>query len=306
MKKIIFDTDIGCDCDDVGALCLLLSAMRRGECELAGVTVSSPYGTAPACVSAILSQYGLGGIPIGSLCAPFGGYYPNADVYSAGVAKAFPAPAAPVSDAVTLIRAILTGSEGRVTLLATGPLPNLDAFLRSKPDEISPLDGVTLAMLKVDEIVVMGGWFEPSESGEGPNPEFNIVLDIEGAAGVFKLSPVPVTALPFEAGLAVLSGGEMVKKYGDSKPSSLAYMLHGSAGGRDSWDPASALYAVYGVGDDFTLSERGEISVAENGATSFKPGGGHCRYLRRAVTREALGGHIDSLIEFDEEVTVAF
>lgn len=298
MKKIIFDTDIGCDCDDVGALCLLLSAMERGECELLGVTISSPYTTAPACAKAILDQYGHGEIPIGALCSPSSGYYPNADIYSSGVAQAFPssADAEPISDAVSLIRALLAGSDERVTLLATGPLPNFDAFLRSKPDDISPLDGITLTMLKVQEIVLMGGWFEPFENGDGPHPEFNIVMDIEGAGGVFSLSPVPVTALPFEAGLQVISGVEMVKKYGQTKPSSLAYILHGSINGRDSWDPATALYTVYGVGEEFTLSKSGSVKVADDGLTIFTPGAGQCRYLRRNVTREALGARIDSLI----------
>lgn len=298
MKKIIFDTDIGCDCDDVGALCLLLSAERRGECELAAVTLSSPYATAPTCAAAILAQYRREGMPMGSLCSPFDGYYPNADVYSAGVAEAFPNKAEPVSNAVMLIRALLAGSAEKMTLLATGPLPNISAFLRSEPDEISPLDGVTLAMLKLDEIVIMGGWFEPFEGAEPPHPEFNIVMDKEGAKTVFALSPVPVTALPFEAGLQVYSGGEMVKKYGREKPSSLAYILHGSGEGRDSWDPASALYAVYGCGGEFELTEPGKITVADDGITHFTPEqGGKHRYLRRIVSREALAASIDGAIE---------
>lgn len=298
MKKIILDTDFGCDCDDVGALCLLLSAAQRGECELAAVTLSSPYATAPTCAAAIVGQYGRGNVPMGTLCNPFDGYYPNNDIYSAGVAEAFPVKAEPVSNAVTLIRALLAGSAERMTILATGPLPNISAFLRSEPDEISPLDGATLAMLKLDEIVIMGGWFEPFEGGQQLCPEFNIVMDKEGARNVFALSPVPVTALPFEAGLQVYTGGEMVKKYGREKPSSLAYILHGSGGGRDSWDPASALYAVYGCGSEFELSEWGKITVADDGITHFAPEqGGKHRYLRRIVSREELAARIDGAIE---------
>ena len=36
--KIIFDTDIGCDCDDAAALALALELMNAGECELLAVT----------------------------------------------------------------------------------------------------------------------------------------------------------------------------------------------------------------------------------------------------------------------------
>jgi len=298
MKKIIFDTDIGCDCDDVGALCVLLTAERRGVCELAAVTISSPYETAPGCGGAILRQYGREGVPIGSLCSPSETYYPHGDMYSAGVAEAFPNGAAPVTDAVSLIRAVLAGSDEKVTLLATGPLPNIYAFLRSKPDEISPLDGVTLAMRKIDEIVLMGGWIEPFEGTEQPQPEFNIVCDIKSAKGVFESSPVPVTVLTFEAGLRVYSGGKMIEKYGREQPSSLAYILHGSGGGRDSWDPATALYAAYGCSGVLELSEPGKISVADDGMTAFSPApAGKHRYLRRVVSREALAAKIDEAID---------
>ena len=298
MKKVIFDTDLGCDCDDVGALCLLLSAEKRGLCELAAVTISSPYSTAAACAGAILAQYGRQDVPIGALCSPREAYYPHGDIYSEGVAEAFPCDSKPASDAVSIIRAVLAGADERVTLLATGPLPNINAFLSSGPDKISPLDGVTLAMTKLEEIVIMGGWFEPFEGVEMPKPEFNIVNDIPGAVGVFEKSPVPVTALPFEAGLRVYSGGEMVKKYGREKPSSLAYIIHGSGNGRDSWDPATALYTVYGCGDVLELSETGKISVAEDGLTTFEPDPhGKHRYLRRIVTRDELGARIDSLID---------
>lgn len=36
--KILFDTDIGCDCDDAGALALLHRLCDRGEAELLAVT----------------------------------------------------------------------------------------------------------------------------------------------------------------------------------------------------------------------------------------------------------------------------
>ena len=38
MEKIILDTDMGCDCDDVGALALVCGAHKRGEAALLGVT----------------------------------------------------------------------------------------------------------------------------------------------------------------------------------------------------------------------------------------------------------------------------
>lgn len=65
MKKIIFDTDIGGDCDDVMALDVLLSAHKCGECELLGVTYCEKSRNAPACIYAICRQHGFADIPIG-------------------------------------------------------------------------------------------------------------------------------------------------------------------------------------------------------------------------------------------------
>ena len=78
MKKIIFDTDLGGDCDDVMALDLLISADRAGECELLGVTYSADVKASPACIYAILNYHGRAGIPIGRRTLP-DGYTGGAD-----------------------------------------------------------------------------------------------------------------------------------------------------------------------------------------------------------------------------------
>ena len=72
MKKLIFDTDIGGDCDDAGALAIIHSAVNSGEAELLAVTISTRDPWAPACADAINRYYGHT-VPIG-LCskAPMG------------------------------------------------------------------------------------------------------------------------------------------------------------------------------------------------------------------------------------------
>ena len=39
---ILFDTDMESDCDDAGALALLLNACRAGEAQLLGVIADAP------------------------------------------------------------------------------------------------------------------------------------------------------------------------------------------------------------------------------------------------------------------------
>src|ERR1017187_6296457 len=63
--RIIFDTDIGNDVDDVLALSVLHAFQTRGECELLAVTITKPDELAGPFVDAINTFYGRPSIPIG-------------------------------------------------------------------------------------------------------------------------------------------------------------------------------------------------------------------------------------------------
>ncbi len=63
--KIIFDTDVGNDVDDVLALSVLHAFQTRGECELLAVTITKPDELAGPFVEAMNTFYGRPGIPIG-------------------------------------------------------------------------------------------------------------------------------------------------------------------------------------------------------------------------------------------------
>ena len=65
--KIIFDTDMGSDCDDAGALALLHAYADMGNVEIIGCIYSSgviPFGA--GIVEAINTYYGRPEIPIGA------------------------------------------------------------------------------------------------------------------------------------------------------------------------------------------------------------------------------------------------
>lgn len=61
-RKIIFDTDIGGNCDDAAALALEL--MNAGECELLAVTHCTMHESAARCIESILNYYGHPEIPV--------------------------------------------------------------------------------------------------------------------------------------------------------------------------------------------------------------------------------------------------
>lgn len=307
--KIIFDTDIGCDCDDTAALDLLLSADRAGECKLLGVTYSSDTGTGPACIHSILSWYGYGSLPIGRMdVGPDTPIRP--DTYATAVAEAFPTPDAPTyetaPEAVALLRQLLAENDG-VTLLATGFLSNFGALLRSGPDKSSPLTGVELVREKVEKILIMAGDFahqsgcthaRRKENGEiEPVSEWNIKWDISAARDFFELCPVPVDCLPWETGDGMYTGKPMVEAGGGKTPDSLAFVQWGAVNGRDSWDPATAYAAIYGPEDILQMTTPGRIVITEDGVSHFDTSkGGMHRLIYPAVAKDKAAAVIDRKI----------
>ena len=63
--KLIFDTDICGDCDDVLALGMIHALESRGACRLLAVTISADNDLAAPFVAAVNHFYGRGTIPIG-------------------------------------------------------------------------------------------------------------------------------------------------------------------------------------------------------------------------------------------------
>src|SRR3954465_14954526 len=63
--KVIFDTDIGNDVDDVLALSMLHALQSRGQCELLGITITKPDELAGPFVNAMNTFYGRPEVPIG-------------------------------------------------------------------------------------------------------------------------------------------------------------------------------------------------------------------------------------------------
>jgi inosine-uridine nucleoside N-ribohydrolase len=263
---LIYDTDMALDVDDVGALALLHALADRGECRILAVGVSETARHdngvwAAAAADAINTYFGRPDVPIGVFRGP---HQPTSDTgrYAEKTAKAFPHDLASGRDAPEawkLYRRVLAGRPDRsVTMLSVGFLTNLDALLRSGPDERSPLDGVELVRRKVKEWACMGGRY-PASTGDG---EFNLATYPEATAYVLAHWPTPVTFSGFEIGARVKTGARLVREHPPaSSPVSRAYLEYTGGKDRESWDQTAALYAVRGLahGDEryFTAVVRG-------------------------------------------------
>ena len=68
----------------------------------------------------------------------------------------------------------------------------------------------------------------------------------------------------------MITGGPIMDAYGEGTPLSLAFVKYGNVrahGGRHSWDPATAVYAIEGEKDFFTVEKRGRVTVDAEGKT---------------------------------------
>ena len=142
-ERVIFDTDVGGDIDDAGALA------DRGEIEILAIGVVNGHENAVPYVDALNTWYGRPDLPLGTVKtgAPI-----SRDKYMAAIARDCPhdltREAAP--DAVDLYRRVLAAQPDRsVTLVAVGPATNVSRLLDSGPDARSPLDGRELVRRKV-------------------------------------------------------------------------------------------------------------------------------------------------------------
>ena len=276
LKKVIFDTDIGGDCDDAGALAIIHRAEQRGLVKLLAVTVSTGDPWAPACADAINRYYGHT-VSVG-VCAkvPIGDPSMSEfeERYGKHIAEIFPNRFYPdreehPAEAVSLLRRVLAENKGsKITLVVVGSCLNLANLINSDGDEMSPLSGNALIEAQVDKVVLMGGLFS-----EDPIPEYNIKTDIPSAKTVFEKCPVPIFVSHFDVGLRVMSGGRLVEEE-PQNPAAESYRFH-VGGKRHSWDPIAAFYAIYGCRGVFTDVRCGVVTVADDGVTRFEAGEGN-------------------------------
>ena len=312
-KKIIFDTDLGSDCDDVIALDLLLSAVKAGECELIGVTYSYFCYAACGCIYEILREYGYESIPLGKMPIPegkeeFKGSYAYPVVEKFG--KADTPKYEDVPDAVPVLRKLLSENED-VTLVVVGSMTNVAALIESEPDGISPLDGKELMKKSVREIAVMGCSFRHQDARNPqsyaiaedgtlkPVCEWNILCDIPAARKMFDTCPVPITCSPFELGFNLYSGQPIYDAGKGKTPDSYSMEVYGCCThGHHSWDPATAFYALYGALPYFYRTVKGKITIDENGFSYFDAshGGKHC-LIECALPNEEIGKAIDEKLK---------
>ena len=274
---LIFDTDIGNDCDDVLAMGVIHALQSRGHCRLIAVTITKDHDQCAALTDAINTFYGRGDIPIG-VCrsgvtpqqSRFTGMVTDQDNgrdrYPHNLRSGKDAP-----DAVAVLRkALAAEADGSVVIAQVGFSNNLANLLKSPSDDISPLSGLELAQQKVKLLSVMAGAFTAINGTE--HLEYNVVEDIASAKILAAKWPTQIVYSGFEIGLAVpypASSIEQDYNYVPHHPLKVAYMLYEPPPhNRPTWDLTSVLYAVLPDRGFFGLSAPGTVTVDDRGATT--------------------------------------
>ncbi len=274
--KLIIDTDMGADVDDVGALAIAHYYADRGQADLLAVMVSNMGGNAgwavPA-VDAVNTYYNRPDVVLATNRGPasaFGGdssqfiqvIGSNGGRY--GHDQRQPDAA---EDAVTAYRRILaTQPDKSVSLVVIGWLSNIanlmDSGVNHNGDSIAKT-GKQLLEQKLKELVVMGGQY-PS------GLEFNFKFDGPSAARVIAGLDVPMVFTGYELGTLVQSGDTLVSTPYNN-PVREGYRLYGKGEpfNRSSWDLTAVVYAVEGLGDFFSYSTPGKNQVFNDGANAW-------------------------------------
>jgi inosine-uridine nucleoside N-ribohydrolase len=303
--KLIFDTDMGNDVDDVMALAMIHSLQSRGACELLAVTLTKDHPLAAPFVDAVNTFYDRPDIPIGVVrngaTREEGKFNKLAAEKNADGSQRYPhdlVDGAGAMDAVGLLRKTLAGQPDQSVVIAqVGFFTNLSRLLDSEGDEFSTLSGSDLVVRKVRFISIMAGAFQTVDWNTR-HLEYNVTNDVPAARKIAEKWPTPVVWSGFEIGMAARFPHKVIEddlNYVQHHPLKESYYLYEPPPhDRPTWDPTAVLHAICPDRDYFGLSPLGRVEVEANGATWFRPDDkGRDRFLtldaaQAARVREAI------------------
>lgn len=207
--RLIFDTDICGDVDDVLALGMIHAMESRGACKLVCVTVSAEHEQAAPFVDAVNTFYGRPDVPVGAVrdgVKPGDSKYLHLARQRDGNRLRYPhnlATARDAPEAWELLRKTLAEQpDGSAVIAQVGFSTNLARLLQSASDEYSRESGVELVRRKVKLLSVMAGSFQTIE-GHKRFLEYNVVQDIDSARVLAEKWPTPVVYSGFEIGISL-------------------------------------------------------------------------------------------------------
>lgn len=268
--KIIFDTDMGPDYDDVGALAFLHAMADSGKAEILATLSSNLHELAAPSIEVINAYFGRGGLPIGAPKTA-GVNMGSAQHWADSIVARYPhkiKSTIEVADAVVVYRKALAGQPDQsVTIVTVGFLTNLNNLLKSQPDRISHLSGKDLVIKKVKRLVSMAGSFPAGK-------EFNVYMDSAASEYVYENWPAEIIFSGFEIGWSIRTGLKLIKSDIENSPVKDVFGISiplspEDKDGRMSWDQTAVLIGVYGT-EGFFETVRGRIIINPDGSNNWE------------------------------------
>ncbi|MDB5118856.1 MAG: nucleoside hydrolase [Sphingobacteriales bacterium] len=298
--SIIFDTDIGPDYDDVGAIAMLHAFADNNECKILATVASNQHKRIGALLSLFNTYFNRPDVPVGVVR----GKAVNLEAvqkWDSIIVDKYPHSIKmndEAEDAVTLYRRILSKQPDKsVTIVTVGFLTNMANLLKSQPDDYSPLNGKDLIAKKVKHLVSMAGRFNNEMS---TFKEFNVERDAAASKNVFDNWNTPIIFTGWEIGSKVFTGIPLIKSDISNSPVKEVFEISipkdpADKNGRMSWDETAVLIAVRGY-DTYYLGIKGRIISNEDGSHGWDPKGKGHVYVKEKMPVKQVEELINTLI----------
>jgi len=277
-KKIIYETDMCLDVDDVGGLAMLHAMANNNEAEILAVCFNEVHLYGAAAIDAINTWYGRGDIPIGVYKGSIEN--PDSSPYLEPVAQ-FPhdldSTSAP--SALEVYQKVLRDQpDGSVTIISVGFVNNLADLLRTDPE---------LVANKVVELVLMAG----TTDGGG----FNLNRHNLSSESAYIIKDWPTPIVFTDPGGAIFTGPGL-KDSPIENPVREAYykFFHNDFKDRPSWDQISVLYGVRGLSNYFTMGTTGTGHLQNGFEYQIEPG--HRTFVKPLIPDDSYAKIIQDLM----------
>ena len=293
--KIIFDTDMGPDYDDVGALAFLHAMADSGKAEILATVASNKHELVAPSINVINTYFGRSELPVGAPKTA-GVNLGSSQHWADSIVAKYPHTVKSTSEsanAVDIYRKILSSQPDKsVTIVTVGFLTNLSNLLKSEPDNNSPLSGKELITSKVSKLVSMAGRFPEGK-------EFNIFMDSVSSKFVYENWPGEVIFSGFEIGAEIHTGLKLIKSDIINSPVKDVFRIsiplsEEDKNGRMSWDETAVLIGVYGTAGFFD-TVRGKIVVNTDGSNTWENNAdGKQSYVKQKMPFAEVGSFIEA------------
>ena len=294
---VIFDSDMGPDYDDVGAITLLHAFADSGYIKILATIASTKY-EGVAGVFNVLNTYFkrpdvLIGVPKGKALE-----LKDDQHWTDTILQKYPHKIKKNAEAISATdayrRALASQADRSVTIITVGFLTNLADLLRSPPDRYSTLNGKDLVNKKVKQLVSMAGSFPAGN-------EFNVRMDASASQYVFNNWPTTILLSGVEIGFAIKTGLPLVNNASiQNSPVKDVYRISvplspQDSAGRMSWDQTAVLIAVKGYKPWWKI-ETGKMIVADNGSNTWSKKVSSHSYIKEAQPPSIVQQLIDKLM----------